>query len=85
MLALVQSPGLGSIFISGKDMEMSCDEAVIKQLGSDVKKEYSSSLLTLATGRPIIGGSPLAFGEGDTKSRIKNILNYKSPHFGWLE
>lgn len=70
-----------AFFISGKDMEMSCDEAVIKQLGSDVKKEYSSSLLTLATGRRIIGGIPLAFGEGDTKGRIKNVLNYKKPVF----
>ncbi|HZK27229.1 MAG TPA: DUF5301 domain-containing protein [Thermoclostridium sp.] len=72
-----------AFFISGKDMEMSCDEAVIKQLGSDVKKEYSSSLLTLAIGRPIISGSPLAFGEGDTKGRIKNVLNYKKPAF-WV-
>lgn len=72
-----------AFFISGKDMEMSCDEAVVKQLGSDVKKEYSSSLLTLATGRRIIGGSPLAFGEGDTKGRIKNVLNYKKPAF-WV-
>lgn len=72
-----------AFFISGKDMEMSCDEAVIKQLGSDVKKEYSSSLLTLATGKRIIGGSPLAFGEGDTKGRIKNVLNYRKPAF-WM-
>ena len=72
-----------AFFVSGRDMEMSCDEAVIKQLGSEVKKEYSPSLLTLATGRPIIGGSPLAFGEGDTKGRIKNILNYKKPTF-WM-
>lgn len=72
-----------TFFISGKDMEMSCDEAVIKRLGSDVKKEYSSSLLNLATGRRIIGGSPLAFGEGDTKGRIKNVLNYKKPAF-WM-
>ena len=72
-----------AFFISGKDMEMSCDEAVIKKLGSDVKKEYSSLLLTLATGRRIIGGSPLAFGEGDTKGRIKNVLNYKKPAF-WM-
>lgn len=72
-----------AFFISGKDMEMSCDEAVIKQLGNDVKKEYSSSLLTLTTGKHIIGGSPLAFGEGDTKGRIKNVLNYKKPAF-WV-
>ncbi len=58
---------------------MSCDEAVIKELSGDVKKEYSSSLLGLATGRRIAGGSPLAFGEGDTKGRIKNVLNYKKP------
>lgn len=72
-----------AFFVSGKDMEMSCDESVIKQLGSDVKKEYSSSLLTLATGRRIISGTPLAFGEGDTKDRIKNVLNYKRPAF-WV-
>ena len=68
-----------AFFVSGGDMEMSCDEAVIKELGRGIKKEYSSSLLTLATGRRIIGVTPLAFGEGDTKGRIKNILNYKKP------
>lgn len=72
-----------AFFLSGRDMEMSCDESVIKKLGSSVKKEYSSSLLALATGRPIIGGTPLAFGEGDTRVRIKNILNYKMPGF-WV-
>jgi beta-lactamase regulating signal transducer with metallopeptidase domain len=72
-----------AFFASGKDMEMTCDEAVIKQLGNDVKKDYSSSLLTLAIGRQIVGGTPLAFGEGDTKGRIKNVLNYKKPTF-WI-
>lgn len=68
-----------AFFLSAKDMEMSCDEAVIKKLGNDVKKDYSSSLLTLAAGRRIIGGTPLTFSEGDTKGRIKNVLNYKKP------
>jgi hypothetical protein len=62
-------------------MEMSCDETVIKKLGSDIKKEYASSLLSLAAGRRMLGGTPLAFGEGDTKSRIQNVLNYKKPPF----
>lgn len=68
-----------AFFASSKDMEMACDEAVVKKLGSDIKKDYSSSLLTLATGRRIAGGTPLAFGEGDTKGRIKNVLSYKKP------
>ena len=68
-----------AFFLSGRDMEMSCDEAVIRKMGSDVKKEYSASLLNLATGRRIIGGVPLAFGEGDTGGRIKNVLRYKKP------
>ncbi len=72
-----------AFFLSGKDIEMSCDEAVIKRLGNDVKKNYSSSLLILATGRNIVGGTPLAFGEGDTKGRVKNVLNYKRPAF-WV-
>ena len=65
--------------LSGKDMEMSCDEAVVKQLGEGIRGDYSASLLSLATGRRIIAGTPLAFGEGDTKSRIKNMLNWKKP------
>lgn len=72
-----------AFFLSGKDMEMSCDEAVIKKLGNAVKKDYSSSLLSLSTGRRIVSGTPLAFGEGDTKGRIKNVLNYKKTAF-WI-
>lgn len=68
-----------AFFTSGKDMEMSCDEAVIRKVGSSVKKEYSASLLSLASGRKIVTGIPLAFGEGETGSRIKNILKYKKP------
>lgn len=68
-----------AFFLSGKDMEMSCDEAVIRRIGNDVKKAYSNSLLSMATGKLAINGVPLAFGEGDTESRIKNILRYKKP------
>jgi beta-lactamase regulating signal transducer with metallopeptidase domain len=73
-----------AFFSSIKDMEMSCDEAVIKLLGYNVKKDYSSSLLSLSSDRYIMGGIPLAFSEGDTKDRIKNILKYKSPTFWGL-
>lgn len=69
--------------LSGKDMEMSCDEAVIKSIGGDIRAEYSTSLLSLATGKRIIAGTPLAFGEGNTKDRIKNVMNYKKPTF-WM-
>lgn len=72
-----------AFFLSGKDMEMSCDEAVIRQLGNEVKKPYSSSLLNLSTRQATIGATPLAFGEGDTKSRIKNVLHYQKPAF-WV-
>ena len=72
-----------AFFASGKDMEMSCDEAVVKKLGSDIKKDYSTSLLILTTDRRVIGSPPLAFGEGDTKERIKNVLRYKKPAF-WV-
>ena len=65
--------------LSGKDMEMSCDEAVVKALGEEIRADYSASLLSLATGRRIVAGMPLAFGEGDTGSRIRNLLNWKRP------
>lgn len=60
-----------------KDMEMSCDEKVIKDMGLSNKKAYSMSLLSFATNRRFPAASPLAFGEINIQSRIKNILNYK--------
>lgn len=68
-----------AFILASKDMEMSCDEAVIRKIGGDVRADYSSSLLTLATGRRIIAGTPLAFGEGDTKGRINNLSKWKKP------
>jgi len=68
-----------AFILAGKDMEMSCDEAVIRKVGTDVRADYSASLLTLATGRRIIAGTPLAFGEGDTKGRIHNLSKWKKP------
>ena len=68
-----------AFILAGKDMEMSCDEAVIRKVGSHVRADYSASLLTLATGRRIIAGTPLAFGEGDTKGRIHNLARWKKP------
>ena len=66
-------------FLMIRDMEMSCDEAVLLQLGTQIKKAYSNSLLTFATGRKQVTFSPLAFGESDTSGRIKNILDFKKP------
>lgn len=65
--------------LSSKDMEMSCDEAVMKRLKTDIRAEYSESLLHFATGRRLFAGMPLAFGEGDTKQRVKNVMHYKKP------
>ena len=65
--------------LMSRDMEMSCDEKVVRELGYDIKKNYSFSLLSLATGRSQLHATPLAFGEGNIKGRIKNILNYKKP------
>ncbi len=62
---------------AGLDMEMSCDEAVVKKLGEGVLADYTASLLSLATGRRI--GMPLAFGEGDPKGRIRNLAKWKKP------
>jgi hypothetical protein len=67
-----------------KDMELSCDERVLKQINNeDIKKPYASSLLSLATEKHILNGSPLAFGEGNVRGRIKNVLDYKKPKF-WI-
>lgn len=65
------------------DMEMSCDEKVVKDLGQTARSEYSNTLLRLSLHRKILTGSPLAFGESGTESRIRNILNYRKPGF-WI-
>lgn len=68
-----------AFLLSGRDMEMSCDEAVLKRMGSQVKKSYSRSLLALSGGEAPARQLPVAFGERDTGSRIKNVLRYKRP------
>lgn len=62
-----------------KDMEMSCDENVIEKMGQEVKKEYSASLLSLASGRKMDSARMTAFGEGNVKKRIVRVLGYKRP------
>lgn len=62
-----------------KDMEMSCDEAVIKKLGPEIRADYAASLLNLAIGQTSVTAMPLAFGEGDTKGRVKNMSKWKKP------
>ena len=66
-----------AFILMGADMEMSCDERVMRELGKDIKNAYSMSLVRLAAGRRILNGSPLAFGEGGMKERVKNVLNFK--------
>ena len=68
-----------AFILAGKDMEMSCDEAVIRKMGSQIRADYSASLLRLATHKKIIAGIPLAFGEGDTKGRVMNMAKWKKP------
>ena len=65
--------------LAGKDMEMSCDEAVIKRLGEHIRADYSQALLRLATHKRMVSGMPLAFGEGDTKGRVRNMAKWKKP------
>ena len=66
-----------------RDMEMSCDEAVMKQMEGDIRTSYSEAILRFASGKHSPAAAPLAFAEGDAKSRIKNVLSYRKPAF-WL-
>ena len=60
-----------------KDMEMACDEETVQQLGMEHRQGYATTLLSLATGKRLFLGAPLAFDEGNVKSRVKNIVKYK--------
>ena len=68
-----------AFFAAEKDMEMSCDEMVMKKIKDDIRASYSTSLLRLAVGKRMIGGMPFSFGEGNAKGRILNIMRYKKP------
>ena len=66
-----------------KDIELACDEKVIKDMSFGDKKEYSRVLLFCATQRHLVMAYPLAFGEVGVKERVKTVLNYKKPTF-WI-
>ena len=68
----------GFLFLS-RDLEMSCDEAVLAGLGTTERGAYAESLLRLTCGAGYLAGAPLAFSEGNTEGRIRNIMKYKKP------
>lgn len=68
-----------SYYLFVQDMEMSCDEAVLRRMGNEIKQEYSDSLLSFAKGKSRLTMGPLSFGESDAGKRIKNVLRFKKP------
>ena len=66
-----------------RDIEAACDEKVVRELGEGCKAAYSRALLACSAPKKLITACPLAFGETGVKSRIKSVLNYKTPAF-WL-
>ncbi len=66
-----------------RDIELACDEKVIKELNFQQKADYSQALLNCSVNRRILAACPLAFGEVGIKERVKSVLNYKKPAF-WI-
>lgn len=66
-----------------RDIELACDERVIRELGGTYKKEYASALLACSAPHRTIAACPVAFGETGVKGRVKNVLSYKKPSF-WV-
>ena len=66
-----------------RDIEVACDQKVIRDMGTDIKKPYSEALINCSVPRKMISACPLAFGEVGVKSRIQSVLSYKKPAF-WL-
>ena len=66
-----------------RDIELACDEKVVKELNAEQKADYSQALLTCSVNRRMIAACPLAFGEVGVKNRVKSVLNYKKPAF-WI-
>ncbi len=66
-----------------RDIELACDEKVIKEMDREDIKAYSEALLSCSVSRKMIAACPVAFGENGVKGRIKSVLNYKKPAF-WV-
>lgn len=66
-----------------RDIELACDERVIRDMEVPQKKAYSEALLSCSVNRRMIAACPLAFGEVGVKERVKTVLNYKKPAF-WI-
>lgn len=66
-----------------RDIELACDESVIRRLDHASRADYSQALLNCSVNRSAIVACPLAFGEVGVKERIRSVMNYKKPAF-WL-
>lgn len=66
-----------------KDIELACDEAVVRDMDLEERKAYSCALLKSGMHRRTVFSYPLAFGEIGVKERIRNVLNYRKPAF-WV-
>lgn len=66
-----------------RDMEMSCDEYVLETTKTDIRVDYSTSLLGFATNKRTLSAGLLSFGETDTRRRVKNIMKFKK-HQKWI-
>ena len=62
-----------------RDVELACDEKVLKSMGEEIKKPYSETLVNCSVKRKALTACPLAFGETGVGTRIKSILKYKKP------
>ena len=66
-----------------RDIELACDEKVIKELDNEQRADYAQALVVCSVNRPMIAACPLAFGEVGVKDRVKSVMNYKKPAF-WV-
>lgn len=64
-------------FLMERDMETSCDEAVMQKIGYDRRKDYADTLLGLSQSKAGSAGCPIAFGENHVKSRIRRVVKMK--------
>ena len=62
-----------------RDIELACDEKVIKELGNEQRGDYTQALVACSVNRRMIAACPLTFGEVGVKERVKSVMNYKKP------
>ena len=64
-------------FLANRDIELSCDENVVKMIGEDRRSEYAMALISLEERKLSLSPLYSTFSRNTTKERIESVMKYR--------